>query len=144
MARFETTLIGTTTVAEGTMAFSFARPADFASVRGVDRGASSCACASPAVRLHHAAAATAPLRQAPRAAGRAVPYRGAASRRCLRRGAARTGRNRAHAAICRSVASAQNSDDGRIEFPSITFSITQMHICHSSFLNEVPTKEARQ
>src|SRR5437879_2420203 len=101
MAHFETTLIGTTTVAEGRRRFPSPGLQILLLYGGVDRGASSCACASPAVRLHHAAAATAPLRQTPRAAGRAVPYRGAASRRSLRRGAAWTGRNRAHAAICR-------------------------------------------
>src|SRR5258708_13769922 len=96
MARFETTLIGTTTVAEGRRRLP-SPGLQILLLYGVDRGASSCACASPAVRLHHAAAATASLRQAPRAAGRAVPYRGAASRRCPRLGAPRTGRTQQYA-----------------------------------------------
>jgi hypothetical protein len=43
----------------------------------------------PAVRLHRAAAVAAGLRPAPGVAGRVVPDRGSASRRCLRRDAAR-------------------------------------------------------
>lgn len=56
-----------------------------ATLRRVGRRVCSCACAAPAARLHRAAAVAAGLRPAPGVAGRVVPDRGSASRRCLRR-----------------------------------------------------------